>query len=50
MNIQLHPDTLPFLQELTVNNNRPWFNDMPIILETPDPMRWAEEIKWLRNL
>ena len=23
----LHPDTLPFLQELTVNNNRPWFND-----------------------
>ncbi len=24
---KLHPDTLPFLQELTVNNNRPWFND-----------------------
>lgn len=23
----LHPDTLPFLQDLTVNNNRPWFND-----------------------
>ena len=23
----LHPDTLPFLQELTMNNNRPWFND-----------------------
>ena len=23
----LHEDTLPFLQELTVNNNRPWFND-----------------------
>ena len=27
MSTQLHPDTLPFLQELTVNNNRPWFND-----------------------
>ena len=27
MNTKLHPDTLPFLQELTVNNNRPWFND-----------------------
>jgi deoxyribonuclease-4 len=26
------------------------FDDMPIILETPDPMRWAEEIKWLRSL
>ena len=26
------------------------FNNMPIILETPDPMRWADEIKWLRNL
>ena len=47
---RLHPNTLPFLQELTVNNNRPWFDDMPIILETPDPMRWAEEIKWLRSL
>lgn len=23
----IHPDTLPFLQELTVNNNRPWFNE-----------------------
>jgi uncharacterized protein (TIGR02453 family) len=27
MKTTLHPDTLPFLQELTVNNNRPWFND-----------------------
>ena len=27
MTPQLHPDTLPFLQELTMNNNRPWFND-----------------------
>ena len=26
------------------------FDNMPIILETPDPMRWAEEIKWLRSL
>lgn len=23
----LHPDTLPFLQELMLNNNRPWFNE-----------------------
>jgi deoxyribonuclease-4 len=28
----------------------PRFDDMPIILETPDPMRWADEIKWLRSL
>ena len=28
----------------------PRFDDMPIILETPDPMRWAEEIRWLRSL
>ena len=26
------------------------FDNMPIILETPDPMLWAEEIKWLRSL
>ncbi len=26
------------------------FDNMPIILETPDPTRWAEEIKWLRSL
>ena len=26
------------------------FDDMPIILETPDPTRWAEEIRWLRSL
>ncbi|MBO4307328.1 MAG: deoxyribonuclease IV [Bacteroidales bacterium] len=26
------------------------FDDIPIILETPDPMRWADEIKWLRSL
>ncbi len=28
----------------------PRFNDMPIILETPDPTRWKEEILWLRSL
>lgn len=28
----------------------PRFDDMPIILETPDPSRWAEEIRWLRGL
>ncbi len=27
MTPQLHPDTLPFLRELMMNNNRPWFND-----------------------
>ena len=26
------------------------FDNMPIILETPDPTRWAEEIRWLRSL
>ncbi len=26
------------------------FDNMPIILETPDPMRWADEISWLRSL
>lgn len=26
-NIQLHPDTLPFLRELTMNNHREWFQD-----------------------
>ena len=26
------------------------FDNMPIILETPDPMRWADEIRWLRSL
>ncbi len=26
------------------------FNNMPIILETPDEERWAEEIAWLRSL
>lgn len=26
------------------------FDNMPIILETPEPMLWAEEIKWLRSL
>ncbi len=30
--------------------NDPRFDDMPIILETPDPARWAEEIKWLFQL
>ncbi len=28
----------------------PRFDNMPIILETPDPTRWADEIKWLRSL
>ncbi len=28
----------------------PRFDNMPIILETPNPMRWADEIKWLRSL
>lgn len=27
--------------------NDPRFDDMPLILETPDPSRWPEEIKWL---
>lgn len=26
------------------------FDNMPIILETPEPMHWAQEIKWLRSL
>lgn len=26
------------------------FDDMPVILETPDPTRWADEIRWLRSL
>lgn len=26
------------------------FDDMPIILETPDPSIWAQEIQWLRSL
>lgn len=30
--------------------NDPRFDDMPIILETPDEARWAEEIKWLYSL
>lgn len=25
------------------------FNDLPIILETPDETRWADEISWLRS-
>lgn len=28
----------------------PRFDDMPIILETPDPTRWSEEIAWLHSL
>ena len=27
--------------------NDPRFDNMPIILETPDPSRWADEIRWL---
>ena len=30
--------------------NDPRFDNMPIILETPDPIRWPEEIQWLRSL
>jgi len=26
------------------------FDDMPIVLETPDESKWAQEIAWLRNL
>lgn len=26
------------------------FDNMPIVLETPDPAHWANEIKWLRSL
>ena len=26
------------------------FDNMPIILETPDTSKWAEEIEWLRNI
>ena len=28
----------------------PRFDDMPIVLETPDESRWAQEIEWLRGL
>ena len=28
----------------------PRFDNMPIILETPDPSLWAQEINWLRSL
>lgn len=31
-----------------MNDSR--FDDMPIILETPDPTLWKEEIAWLRGL
>lgn len=30
--------------------NDPRFDNMPIILETPDPSRWADEIRWLFEL
>lgn len=30
--------------------NDPRFDNMPIILETPDEERWSEEIKWLYSL
>lgn len=30
--------------------NDPRFDDIPIILETPDPDRWEEEIRWLYSL
>ncbi len=28
----------------------PRFDHMPLILETPDPSRWADEIRWLRSM
>ena len=34
--------------EMFMNDSR--FDNIPIILETPDPTRWAEEIRWLRSL
>ena len=30
--------------------NDPWFDNMPLILETPDESLWEEEIKWLYQL
>jgi deoxyribonuclease-4 len=30
--------------------NNPRFDNMPLILETPDEVLWAEEIKWLYSL
>jgi deoxyribonuclease-4 len=30
--------------------NDPRFDDMPIILETPDPTLWKDEIAWLKQL
>lgn len=30
--------------------NDPRFDDMPIILETPDEAIWPEEIKWLYEI
>jgi len=30
--------------------NDPRFDDMPIILETPDPILWPDEIRWLYSL
>ena len=26
------------------------FDNMPLILETPDESKWAEEIAWLRSV
>jgi deoxyribonuclease-4 len=30
--------------------NDPHFDDMPLILETPDETLWAKEIEWLYQL
>ena len=30
--------------------NDPRFDDMPVILETPDDSIWAREIEWLYSL
>jgi uncharacterized protein (DUF2461 family) len=39
MTAKLHPDTLPFLQELTMNNNRPWFNEHVVWRQQPTGKR-----------
>lgn len=38
--------TLPFSRIM----NDPRIDGIPLILETPDPSRWGEEIAWLRSL
>ena len=38
----------PWFFERFMHDDR--FNDMPIVLETPDPTIWAQELAWLRSL